>query len=112
MAVDYRELQKMDYDTLRSRMNEGSPESDHWVAYKAELELRNIERATAASEGMARSVATVEATVHDVSRLTQDLLGAVQHLNVLTRRVEIATYVVLAASLIIAADVVLRALHL
>ncbi len=100
-------LRSRSYEEIRQRMYDNPPGSPWWSACKTELDIRNGER-TATSlvdtsrvlDKMRISTERLETSGDKLLQATSDLTDLLKGAKELGRRVEIATYVIVAVTIL------------
>ena len=100
-------LRGRSYQEIRQRMYEKPPETAWWAACKTELDIRNSERMAAAlldtsraSDKIRSSTEHIEQLVDTSLQMTQSMADVVNGVRQAGRRLEIATYVIVAVAVL------------
>jgi len=100
-------LRNRSYDEIRQRMYDNPPGSAWWAACKTELDVRNSERMATAVVDTSRVAERMKVSTERLDGLTDKLLQAATDLTELvkgtkasSRRIEIATYVIVAVTVL------------
>ena len=95
------------YDEIRHRMYDNPPGSPWWTACKIELEIRNAERTASSSTETSRvldkmKVCTeqLNASTDKFHQATQEKTALLKGTNESFRRIEIATYIIIANTIV------------
>ena len=99
--MDYADIQKMSDDDLAKRIFEGAPGSDWWESLKFELDKRNTLR-------FESSMSRVESSLEKAGHFLSEMGASAVRTERSTKRLEVATWIILAASVVIALDALLR----
>jgi len=99
-------LRGRSYEEIRQRMYDNPPGSPWWAACKTELDIRNSERTATAltdtarvSDKMRLSVDHLERLTETLLEITNDMVDVVRGVRESGRRMELATYVMVAATI-------------
>jgi hypothetical protein len=95
------------YDEIRHRMYDNPPGSPWWTACKIELEIRNAERTASSSTETSRVLDKMKVCTEQLTVSTEKFHEATQHMTTLLkgtndsfRRIEIATYIIIANTIV------------
>jgi len=95
------------YDEIRHRMYDSPPGSPWWTACKIELEIRNAERTASSSTETSRVLDKMKVCTEQLSTSTDKFHQATQEMTALLkgtndsfRRMEIATYIIIANTIV------------
>jgi len=95
------------YDEIRHRMYDNPPGSPWWTACKIELEIRNAERTASSSTETSRVLDKMKVCTEQLSVSTDKFHEATQQMTTLLkstndsfRRIEIATYIIIANTIV------------
>lgn len=95
------------YDEIRHRMYDNPPGSPWWTACKIELEIRNAERTASSSTETSRVLDKMKVCTEQLSVSTDKFHEATQQMTMLLkstndsfRRIEIATYIIIANTIV------------
>ncbi len=95
------------YDEIRHRMYDNPPGSPWWAACKIELEIRNAERTASSSTETSRVLDKMKVCTEQLSVSTDKFHEATQQMTTLLkstndsfRRIEIATYIIIANTIV------------
>ena len=95
------------YDEIRHRMYDNPPGSPWWTACKIELEIRNAERTASSSTETSRVLDKMKVCTGQLSVSTDKFHEATQQMTTLLkstndsfRRIEIATYIIIANTIV------------
>jgi len=95
------------YDEIRQRMYDNPPGSAWWTACKTELDIRNGERAAASSLDTSRVLDKMKVSTEQLTVSTEKFLQATEEMSALLkhtkesgRRMEIATYIIIANTIV------------
>ena len=95
------------YDEIRHRMYDNPPGSPWWAACKIELEIRNSERTASSSTETSRVLDKMKVCTEQLNASTEKFHEATQNMTALLkstnesfRRVEIATYIIIANTIV------------
>ena len=95
------------YDEIRHRMYDNPPGSPWWTACKIELEIRNAERTASSSTETSRVLDKMKVCTEQLSvstdkfhEATQQMTSLLKSTNDSFRRIEIATYIIIANTIV------------
>ena len=95
------------YDEIRHRMYDNPPGSPWWTACKIELEIRNAERTASSSTETSRVLDKMKVCTEQLNvstekfhEATQQMTSLLKSTNESFRRVEIATYIIIANTIV------------
>ena len=95
------------YDEIRHRMYDSPPGSPWWTACKIELEIRNAERTASSSTETSRVLDKMKVCTEQLSvstdkfhEATQQMTSLLKSTNDSFRRIEIATYIIIANTIV------------
>ena len=95
------------YDEIRQRMYDNPPGSPWWMACKTELEIRNGERTASSSTDTSRILDKMKVCTEQLSvstdkfhQATQEMTSLLKSTNESFRRMEIATYIIIANTIV------------
>jgi hypothetical protein len=95
------------YDEIRQRMYDNPPGSPWWTACKTELEIRNAERTASSSTDTSRVLDKMKVCTEQLNVSTDKFHLATQEMSTLLkstndsfRRMEIATYIIIANTIV------------
>lgn len=95
-------LRRRSYEEIRARMYDNPPGTPWWSACKTELDIRNNERLATSIAENSRVSTKIQGSAQHIEQLTEtlvqvttDVADVVRGVKELTRRLEIATYVII-----------------
>jgi hypothetical protein len=95
------------YDEIRQRMYDNPPGSAWWTACKTELDIRNAERTASSSTDTSRVLDKMKVCTEQLSASTDKFHQATQDMTALLkgtqesfRRIELATYIIIANTIV------------
>jgi hypothetical protein len=95
------------YDEIRKRMYDNPPGSPWWTACKIELEIRNAERTASSSTETSRVLDKMKVCTEQLNtstdkfhQATQEMTSLLKGTNDSFRRMEIATYIIIANTIV------------
>jgi hypothetical protein len=95
-------LRRRSYEEIRQRMYDNPPGTPWWAACKTELDIRNTERMTASIGDNSRVATKIQGSAQNIERLTEtlvqvttDVADVVRGVKDSSRRLELATYVII-----------------
>ncbi len=95
-------LRRRSYEEIRERMYDNPPGTPWWAACKTELDIRNSERLATSLLDNSRVSTKIHSSAEHMERLTEtlvevtaDVADVVRHVKDSSRRLEIATYVII-----------------
>lgn len=111
-------LKARSYDEVRQRMYDNPPGSPWWTACKTELDIRNSERTATSAMDTSRVLDKIKVSTEQLNVSTGKFVEATEELTVLLkgtkelgRRIEIATYVIIAVAVMQLFYVTFNVLH-
>ncbi len=111
-------LRTRSYEEIRQRMYDDVPGGPWWAACKAELDLRNGQQVAEASLGMSRVVEKMRGSVQHFEQLadtlcqtTNDIAALLRGAQEVSRRLEIAVYVVIGVTIVQFFNLVFEVFH-
>ena len=111
-------LKGRSYDEVRQRMYDNPPGSPWWTACKTELDIRNSERTATSAMDTSRVLDKIRVSTEQLNVSTGKFLQATEEITELLkgtkefgRRIEIATYVIIAVSVMQLFYVTFNVLH-
>lgn len=95
-------LRRRSYEEIRQRMYDNPPGTAWWAACKTELDIRNNERLASSVLESSRVAAKIQGSAQHIEQLTEtlvqvtsDVADVVRGVKESSRRLEIATYVII-----------------
>lgn len=95
-------LRRRSYEEIRQRMYDNPPGTPWWAACKTELDIRNNERLASSVLESSRVSAKIQGSAQHIEQLTEtlvqvttDVADVVRGVKESSRRLEIATYVII-----------------
>ncbi|MFY9561174.1 MAG: hypothetical protein WAQ52_13145 [Terriglobales bacterium] len=94
-------LRRRSYEEIRERMYDNPPGTPWWAACKAELDIRNSERLATSVVDNSRVSTKIRSSAEHMEKLTEtlvevtaDVADVVRGVKASSRRMELATYVI------------------
>jgi len=105
------QLRMLQYEELRERMYEGEAGSQWWQAVKTELDIRNAERMAENLKSTSDHTQRLEESINQLLTVTGDMMQATKRTEKAGKRLEMATYAILLATLVQVGLVVIPLVH-